>query len=886
MLDPLDYDNRPYLDALSRKRRNAYFIVLTERISTHFWRMFFWILLFCGLWMLEIPHLFGSIGQIISSLVFFGGVAYFLKYDILNFHIPDSSSLDQRIEHRNNLLRGHISALEDKISNPKKTVTRLLWSYFEQQVLETFTKLKTPHPRALLSRQDPMALRFLAILFFVSGLSVAGSQSYTRIWDGMFSFAPSYTSSKAHKLSLWITPPEYTNTAQMYFSGRENQDGALRIPEDSIIKLRLEANIRGMFKPRFYNGDTIIKPEHLGDGIYGLETKIEQGTELAIKQLFFTRAKWPYELIKDAAPQISFSYPKEKKTESTLKDEPTQETKKEPPSEELDKSYEILAGNQLRFPLTLKDDYSVEDVTINMTLDPMVEDKPLGEDFSEKRLVMSPPDTEFKIDPTYDLSWHSWSGLPVNVTFEAKDHKGQVAQTPSLSFILPERKFEHPVARSLVAVRKILAWNYEDDFTPQATDLASLLNAPDFFNHDPVIFLAIQTASARLALVNEKSQNERTAAAKEIIKLLWVTAISVEDGDLALALSELRQAQKDLEQALADPDTTEQEMAQLMENLQEKMQNYFTEMQREMQKRMENGEQMPQIPPDQLSEIITPDVLSKMLEKLQSAMKSGDKSGAQEMLSQLQRMMDMMDPSNQMQLPLDMQMMSEGINELQELIEKQESLRDQTQDQADDMDGQLLAPSILPDLKTLEEMGLADLPPAPQETLPDNGATDEKTSQSHKAEQEGLRYILGQLMMDAGEKLEEIPENMGLAEQDMRGSENALEQNDPHSSVPHQESAIENLKQAQEQLSQQLASRMQMMVGVGPSAGQRYDPLGRPYGGQDQPNGQAHGSDVKIPDEAEKKRVEEILKLLRERSGEFDRPQDELEYFRRLLRQF
>ena len=43
---------------------------------------------------------------------------------------------------------------------------------------------------------------------------------------------------------------------------------------------------------------------------------------------------------------------------------------------------------------------------------------------------------------------------------------------------------------------------------------------------------------------------------------------------------------------------------------------------------------------------------------------------------------------------------------------------------------------------------------------------------------------------------------------------------------------------------------------------------------------------VKIPDEAEQKRLREILDTLRERAGEYDRPKEELEYIRKLLEKF
>ena len=69
MLDPLDTQNRPFLDALSRKRRAAFLALAVEKISLHGWRLFFWVLLFMGLWMLEMPQFFGLVGKLFAALV-------------------------------------------------------------------------------------------------------------------------------------------------------------------------------------------------------------------------------------------------------------------------------------------------------------------------------------------------------------------------------------------------------------------------------------------------------------------------------------------------------------------------------------------------------------------------------------------------------------------------------------------------------------------------------------------------------------------------------------------------------------------------------------------------------------------------------------------------
>lgn len=913
MLDPLDYENRPYLDKLARKRRAAFLSLSIEKIALHFWRPVFWCLFFCGLWMLELPDILANWGVYGTLIFFVMGLVYLIRTDVFTLHKPDKSRIDRAIEEQSRILRGEIQSIEDDLANPKKHETRALWHDFQQYILKQFAKLKAPWPRAVITRQDPYGLRFLAILMFVTGAVFAGPEWQYRISKSLFPFAPVLWSKEVQQdIHVWITPPEYTSLPQIQIQGGGRLEEAVSIPEGSRIKIRVRAHYGEWFAPYMIeNGKHVALPS-LGDEYYGLDKTIETGNELRIKQFYRTLALWPYEYKKDQPPMIKIAGPDKPEVEVVENQEQVkveEETGKEEMVEKV--AYEVLPNSHVRFALELFDDYSVTDLEMLMTLDEMVEEAPLGEGFSETRLVMSPPEIEFRIDPLYDLTWHSWAGLPVVIIFKAKDHNGQYAALEPIKLVLPEREFEHPVAKSLITVRKTLAWQYEDDFSKLAADIATLLRAPDFFGHNPVVFLAIKTASARLAFVNHKDQVLRTEAARAVIKLLWDTAITVEDGDLALALRELRQAQRDLAEALRDPNTTQEELNELTDALREKMAQYFMELQREMQKRMAEGQDIPTLSEEEMQNAISPDNLSKFMDELQSHLQNGDTKSAQEMLSQLQRMMEMMDPSMMQNMPSDMQMMQKGINELDELIKRQEALLEQTEKQEDLHELMERQKAFLDEQQerqkdqnqaqnqdsqtgeTQNPFNIDGFPPAPDFSTPapDMEGLEESLSAdttANEAEQEALRYILGQLMMAAAEKIDEVPESLGKAEQEMRGSSNALSENDPTTSIPHQEKAIEYLKEGQEQLAQQLKQRMQQMIGFGMSGGGsgQYDPLGRPYGGEEDENGNAHGSPVKIPDEAERKRIEEILKMLRERSGELDRPSAEREYYRRLLRQF
>ncbi len=67
-----------------------------------------------------------------------------------------------------------------------------------------------------------------------------------------------------------------------------------------------------------------------------------------------------------------------------------------------------------------------------------------------------------------------------------------------------------------------------------------------------------------------------------------------------------------------------------------------------------------------------------------------------------------------------------------------------------------------------------------------------------------------------------------------------------------------------------------------PRAEQDTDPLGRPLRGRD------YGDDstVKVPGEIDVQRARRIIEELRKRFGDFARPQEELDYIERLLKDY
>lgn len=123
----------------------------------------------------------------------------------------------------------------------------------------------------------------------------------------------------------------------------------------------------------------------------------------------------------------------------------------------------------------------------------------------------------------------------------------------------------------------------------------------------------------------------------------------------------------------------------------------------------------------------------------------------------------------------------------------------------------------------------------------------------------------------------------------MRDAEGALGQGNADGAVDSQGRALEALRRG----AQNLAQQMQEGQGQGPGPGQPgrqgqaranqdTDPLGRPMRGRD------YGDDttVKVPGEIDVQRARRILDELRRRLADPLRPQIELEYLERLLKDF
>jgi hypothetical protein len=117
-----------------------------------------------------------------------------------------------------------------------------------------------------------------------------------------------------------------------------------------------------------------------------------------------------------------------------------------------------------------------------------------------------------------------------------------------------------------------------------------------------------------------------------------------------------------------------------------------------------------------------------------------------------------------------------------------------------------------------------------------------------------------------------------------------LGEGNPDGAVDAQGQALDALRKGAQNLADSMQQQDGEGQGTGPSSrvgrqqgnGQQSDPLGRPLRGKD------FGDDltVKIPGEIDVQRVRRILEELRRRAADPQRPQIELDYIERLLKDY
>jgi len=820
-------------------------------------------------------------GLIVLGVLF--GIFAGLYRALMQMPRLDSGAARHRVETDSDLAHRPLAALDDKLAvGANDPVAAGLWQAHLARMAEQSRSLRLKLPHAGLVGRDGWGLRAAIAAVLLIGVIAAGGDSFKRLGRGLI--PPSQSAAvvgNGVELSIWITPPGYTNAPPvvLHAGGKDGRvrasdnSEAIEIPAGSAVLAQLAG---GGKIPELTIGKQATPFNRIDADSYHIETEIKASAKLAVTQRGREIGSWKLSVRPDLAPIVEF----------TAAPETTRELR-------------------VALPYTASDDYGLKTLTASIRrLDG--QSVPDGEDEILLRLPFPGGDkTQVSSKSNHDLVSHVWAGLPVLVHLIATDEREQVGVSAVEPLVLPERRFGHPVARELYDIRKHLTVKTRDRRLA-TLKIDGVTDEPKRFNDDSSVYLALRVARERLR------QDGRDRAVAEVQRILWDTAVKLEEGLAANANRDLLAAQQALQEAL-DRNASPEEIDRLMSELREMMDKFMSALLQELQDR---GELMEMDPDQQVTDMQD---LQKMLDQIQELMRQGSKDAAKEMMSELQKMLDQMrgalaqrGQQNQQRQQMSeaqrqqQKQAQESMRELQDLIRRQEQLLDDTYKQQQEQ--QSRRGQNQPNQGQQGQQQPRPQQPGQRGEQGPNEQT-EGEQQSLDEQQKELRRRLGELMQKFAEMLGEVPEGLGNAERFMRESEQALEQGQPGDAIGPETQALDALREGQQQSGQAMAKQMgrgqgQMQFGFNPGqpGGQfgqfgpfnggpmlqglrpgNRDPFGRQQ--EDGSNGQPNGT-VKIPQENELARAREILDELRRRLGDMWRPEMEMDYLRRLLRRF
>ena len=790
-----------------------------------------------GLW-IALPPLGRVIGLAVFALVALASLV-----PAIWVRIPRTDHALRRLDRSSGLAHRPATTIVDALAtNPADPVADALWRAHVARAAEGARRLRAGWPRPHLAARDPFAIRALVLLAVVTTFFMAGGDRVGRVtaafdWRGVI--AP-----KLYRVDAWVTPPAYTGRPPVLLPGIRHdapapgEIAAISVPAGSELVVRatglnsIDLNLSG--------GLTEQTEEAPVPATGSIERRFRIGDNgsATLGGLPAGSATWSFRAMPDRPPVIAMT--------------------REP---------QVIGRSSVSLSYQVEDDYGVTSAEARFS-EPQL---PASENTQPRRPLVEAPNFPLILpqartragtgQSSKDVTEHPWAGVTATVTLSAKDEGGNEGKSDSTEISLPARPFQKPLARALVEQRRNLAFDANARGNVGRA-LEALLLAPEKFTPEPAVFLGLRTAATRLKLARNDDD------LRSVIDYLWEIAVLIEDGTMSDAERDLRAAQDALRQAL-ERGATDEEIKKLTDQLRQALDRFMQALAEQLRRDGTTDAR----PLDRNSRAVRPQDLKSMLDRIENLARSGSRDAARRMLDELQAMLDNLSRNRQARSG-DQQGDSDSmLDELSRMIQEQQRLRDRTYREGRDGRNER---------RNRGEQGRSD---REQRSFGDLRRNQENLRQQLEKMLEQLRRQQQGGAEDGADQGNEAGEALGRAEQAMRDAEGSLGQGEADGAVEGQGRALQNLRRG----AQSMAEAMQ---GLGDAFGEpggpqaeaadRTDPLGRPVRSRE------YGDDftVKVPDEIDVQRARRVLEELRRRFGESGRPQMELDYIERLLRDF
>ena len=705
-----------------------------------------------------------------------------------------------------------LASLRDHSATGTRDVfTRALWEAHQTRMAARADELTPAPPDLRLAVFDRYGLRLIGLVCAMVAVSFAPSGGYTSVKNAIT--LPVFGLDNPTIVEAWATPPTYTGKPQIYLS---------EVADDVVLELPVGTQI----VMQVYGGsDEVALRETVSDASVGFDgdqasvrnatVSITKSGEIEVLDGKTVLDAWRIVASLDLMPSVSVS-------------------------EDIGQT----TSGALRLPFVAADDYGLVAGSARISLDLERVDRRFG--LQPEPIVREPliaglplpfrgPTDDISEVLIEDFSKDMWVGLPVTVTLAVRDAAGQVGEVQTVG-ALPGKHFFVPLAATFAEQRRDLLWSPEND-----KRVLQVLKAVTYLPEDLALssgtYLQILSAIRRLEgmLEDGMSLEERT----EIAEVLWDIAMYLEDGDLGDARERLRRAQEKLLQAI-EQNAEQEEISKLMEELREATDKYLEML------AAEAGQNQDADSDTNAQKSSGNDQLRQMLDELQRMAENGESEAARQLLEEMRQMME------NMQMAQQDGGNSEQMEQMQDTLNQQQELSDQTFQQ----------------LQKMLENG--------EESSPE-------TAQEQAERQEALRQYLESLL---DQQSGATQESSAEADENMESSRDYLGEGEFGQALNEQAEAIENLREAIRRFGEEMQQAGQGRDGLQEGETQNNaagdDPLGRPLGR----TGTTESGETFVPDQNASERARELLDEIRRRSGDIDRPQAEKDYLKRLLERF
>ena len=826
---------------LERLRRRAALALVWEAVWPPLANAGVVVLLFAavswfGLWF-ETPPYARLVG-----LVAFGLAVLAALFPLLRLRWPDRSRALARLDRDAPVAHRPASGLQDDLANPDDdSATRALWAVHKARLAGEVERLAVAPPSPNLAARDPYALRFVAILLALVGAFAAGSERFARL-AAAFNGMPALAETASARVDAWIDPPAYTGKPPIFLKVDDASAKTIAAPEDSVLVVRADPKA------------VTVK---VSGGLAAIPDKTDGERRFAV------RADGSATLYQGAAAAGEIAIKVGAKTKPSIR--------------LLDPPQNNIAGS-LTLHYMIEDAYGVREAGGGFVLAKPAPDAPKHTLFGPPTLALQLPggaNRTGEARSTVDLSEHPWAGAHVLMTLKAVSVSDASAESPPVEIVLPQRHFVNPLAKALVEQRRGLIIDPDRNRSRLAKALDALMIAPELFMPETGQYLGVYSVARQLEAARTDD------AMREVVASLWSLAVTIEDGDITDVDKALRAAQDALKQAL-ERGASDEEIKKLTQDLRAALDNFM----RQLAEQQRNNPQALARPLDPNTKVMRQQDLNNMIERMERLSRSGDKDAAKQLLEQLQEMLENLQMAQPGQSgDGDME---QALNELGDMIRKQQQLRDKTfkqgQDSRRDRAHGKQGEQGMGDLQQ-DQQGLRDRLKKLQQELAKRGM-----GQQGQQGQQGQRGEKGQKGQDGDQQQGDGEDGLGEADSAMDDAGSKLGEGNADGAVDSQGQALEAMRKGAQKLAEGMQPGDGDGQGDGPgnrtgrqqNGGNTNDPLGRPL------HGREFGDDltVKIPGEIDVQRVRRILEELRRRLADPQRPQIELDYIERLLKDY